>query len=349
MWGAKILAQALVQGRHRCHEVTHTPTDEQCSLVSAPFGIKGFTFVPPWGLCHSNIWRVKQSKTQDRRAEMLLKSNVVQSFPFIFFMKMLSESSVPVSCFGFIHRHHLHPLCPIPHAQILAYLESSLPLRSQVSDCVTNCEHPLPLPVVFALNPVKHFLRSLIASLRLSICLNTLLYCVLLNLCQMKTDGLIYSDVLPLAFRIAVRAAILTKGVLRSKQGADLSTSRPLRWLQVSWEAVDFGIMLAFLIPPLPGNSTALSSRNVTLPSHPWSHLKEYKEYIQGTAITPHLLPRNSCSWVVHSEQGSYFCDIIQSLLEDVWNRSMLQFWWHFWRARGDTNCWRIIKAVPFY
>lgn len=85
----------------------------------------------------------------------------------------------------------------------------------------------------------------------------------------MKTDGLIYSDVLPLAFRIAVRAAVFMKGVLQSKQGADLSTSRPLRWLQVSWEAVDLGIMLAFLIPPLPGNSTALSSRNVTLPSHP--------------------------------------------------------------------------------
>ena len=142
---------------------------------------------------------------------------------------MAFESSMPqsVSCFVVTHGHHLHTLCPIPHAQILAYLESSLPLSSQASVCATDHEHPLPLPVVFALTPVKHFLRSLIASLRLSICLSTLLNCVLLNPCQMKTKGLIYPDVLLWAFRRAVRAAILMKGVLQSKWGAELSDSIP--------------------------------------------------------------------------------------------------------------------------
>lgn len=80
------------------------------------------------------------------------------------------------------------------HAQILAYLENGLPLSCQDSDSATDCEDPLL--VVLALNPVKHFLRSLIASLRLIVCLSTLLNYVLLDPCQMKTDELIYPDAL---------------------------------------------------------------------------------------------------------------------------------------------------------
>lgn len=155
------------------------------------------------------------------------------------------------------------------HIQKSWHIWKAVSLSStQASDCATDHEHPLPFPAVFALNPVKHFLRSLIASLRLSVCLSTLLNCVLLNPCQMKTDGLIYPDALPWAFRRAVGAAILTKGVLQSKRGAELNYSRPQDSC-VPWEAVDLGIVLAHLIPLLPGKTTTLSARSVTLPSHP--------------------------------------------------------------------------------
>lgn len=76
-------------------------------------------------------------------------------------------------------------------------LKAAPSLCCQASDCAADNEHLLCFSVVLALNPGKHFLRSLIASLRLSIYLSTLLNCALLNACQMKTDGLIYPGVLP--------------------------------------------------------------------------------------------------------------------------------------------------------
>lgn len=146
-------------------------------------------------------------------------------------MSCVSSMPHPVSCFVVTCGHHLHPLRPT-HKSWHILKAVSLPVF-QASWCVADHELlPLPLPVVFALNPAKSFLRSLIASLRLSICLSTLLNCVLLNPCQMKTDGLIYPDVL-WTFRRAVRAAVLMKGVLQSKGEAELSNSRP-------WDGSEF-------------------------------------------------------------------------------------------------------------
>lgn len=135
---------------------------------------------------------------------------------------------------------------------------------------MTDHEHfPFPLPVVYALNPAESFLRSSIASLRLSICLSTLLNCVLLNLSQKKTDGLIYPDVLLWAFRRAVRAAAL-KGVLQSKWEAELSNSRPGGGFDFPSRLQIWGSYLPLLLLPFQGRMP---------PS------------VQGSAIQPVRLP----------------------------------------------------------
>lgn len=232
-------------------------------------------------------------------------------FPFLFYDNVMCKIQPhSVSCFVVTRGHHLHPLRPT-HKSWHILKAVSLP-TFQASWCVAD--HgllPLPLPVVFALNPAKSFLRSLIASLRLSICLSTLLNCVLLNPCQMKTDGLIYPDVL-WAFRRAVRAAVLMKGVLQSKGEAELSNSRP--WdgsvfpgkLQI-WGSCSPSLLLLFqgrMSPSLQGSVI----QPVRLPGI-------YKEQSQGTAVFPCLSPRNSRGWAEHSGQDFSFCCFIQPLL----------------------------------
>lgn len=176
---------------------------------------------------------MKQPLIQASRAEILSKSNVVEIFPGLFVdlfgffpLKWCMEAPCHSLSSGlWSHMPTIFTPCLMLHAQILAYLENGLPLSCQDSDSATDCEDPLL--VVLALNPVKHFLRSLIASLRLIVCLSTLLNYVLLDPCQMKTDELIYPDALLWAFRRAVRSTILSKGVLQSKGGSELSDPRP--------------------------------------------------------------------------------------------------------------------------
>lgn len=157
-------------------------------------------------------------------------------------------------------------------------LKAVPPLCCEASHCAADNGHLLHFPVVRVLNPGKHFLRSLIASLRLSIYLSTLLNCVLLNPCQMKTDGLICPDVLPW----------LQESCKSSNPGERWTPKQArgrVKWFQatrcfwVPWESVDLETVLAILIPSHPGKSTSLSARSVTPTGPPWCHLR----YLQGT------------------------------------------------------------------
>lgn len=202
---------------------------EQCSHFSAPLGLKAFATIV---LVSLGLEPAKQTKTEDRRDETLPESGVLQSFSFVFLCSDVTwnppDTISPV--FVISCGHHLTSLCPM-HKSWYKLKATLLLCFSSLSLCDRPWTPSFSSPVVYALDPAESFLRSLIASLRLSICLSTLLNCILLNLSQKKTDGLIYPDVLLWAFRRAVRAAVL-KGVLQSKWEA-VKQFQARRWLWV--------------------------------------------------------------------------------------------------------------------
>lgn len=174
-------------------------------------------------------------------------------------------------------------------------LKAVPPLCCEASDHAADSEHLLHFPVV--LNPGKHFLRSLIASLRWNIYLSTLLNCVLLDTCQMKTDGLIYPDVLPWLQESCKSRNPHERWTPKQARGR-VKWFQATRYFWASWGSVDLEIDQGRVQASLQGVSPQLAI--------PDAISDTYKEQNQGTSAFPHLSSRNSCAVVVCSVQGSF-------------------------------------------